>query len=377
MVKISRAVGVALMLLAPLLLGSAVARADGPGVAVFATGLNNPRGLTFGPDGNLYVAEGGTGGTMTTTSQECEQVLPPVGPYSGGFTADISKIDSQGNRTVVASGLPSDQTAPETGGFVSGVADVAFHGSKLYGLEAAAGCSHGLLGTVNSIFRVLPNGSTQMTADLSAFIQANPTAVENPGDFEPDGTWYSMVEAEGALYAVEPNHGELDRVTIGGHVSRLTDVSAAILASCSLPFECGDPAGHVVPTAVAFHNHAFYLVNLDVFDPGFMNHSHVYRVTRDGRVEVVAGGLNAVTGIAFDSTGRLYALEAFTGFFAPAPSTFGTGMVVRWNGSGWDTIASGLDFPTAMTFGPDGSLYVSNCGFGCPPGAGQIVRIAS
>jgi hypothetical protein len=40
------------------------------------------------------------------------------------------------------------------------------------------------------------------------------------------------------------------------------------------------------------------------------------------------------------------------------------------------TIATGLTFPTAMTFGPDGALYVSNVGFGAPPiGLGQVVRI--
>ena len=45
---------------------------------------------------------------------------------------------------------------------------------------------------------------------------ANPTAHENPGDFEPDGTWYSMVSARGLLYAVEPNHGELDSISAKG-----------------------------------------------------------------------------------------------------------------------------------------------------------------
>jgi hypothetical protein len=60
-------------------------------VTVFATGLNNPRGIKFGPDGFLYVAEGGLGGSRSTVGQ-CDQVIEPVGPYTGDFTARISKI---------------------------------------------------------------------------------------------------------------------------------------------------------------------------------------------------------------------------------------------------------------------------------------------
>jgi hypothetical protein len=42
----------------------------------------------------------------------------------------------------------------------------------------------------------------------------------------------------------------------------------------------------------------------------------------------------------------------------------------------WEAVATGLTFPTAMTFGPDGYLYISNYGFGVPAQElGQIVRV--
>lgn len=109
-------------------------------VSIFADGLNNPRGLKFGPDGNLYVAEGGAGGTTSSTGL-CDQVVAPIGPYTGGFTARISKISPNGTRTTVIDGLPSDQTSAAQGSLVSGVADVAFIDGKLYALLAGAGCS--------------------------------------------------------------------------------------------------------------------------------------------------------------------------------------------------------------------------------------------
>ncbi len=49
--------------------------------------------------------------------------------------------------------------------------------------------------------------------------------------------------------------------------------------------------------------------------------------------------------------------------------------MLRWNSGNWEEVVKGLTFPTAMTFGPDGDLYVSNFGFGFPPGQGEILRI--
>jgi hypothetical protein len=63
-------------------------------VSVFATGLNNPRGLKFGPDGNLYVAEGGIGGTNST-----EALLQPAFTLNSPASRKISGRASIHNST--------------------------------------------------------------------------------------------------------------------------------------------------------------------------------------------------------------------------------------------------------------------------------------
>lgn len=329
-----------------------------PNASVFATGLDNPRGIKFA-QGHLFVAEGGLGGSHSTVG-ECDQVPSPVGPYLGSDTGSrISRIDRRGVRTTVADNLPSSQTSAQTGGFVSGVADIAFVGDRLYALLAGAGCSHGVPNIPNGVVGVNRDGSVTMVADLSAFQQANPVAHPEADDFEPDGSWYSMISVGGALYALEPNHGELDRITRDGRITRIADISAT--------------EGHVVPAALVFHEGAFYVGTLTPFPASTA--AKVYRITRTGEISVVVEGLTTVLGLAFHG-GQLYVLEASAPVTSPGPPVIpGTGRVVRVSRSGaLEPVVTGLTFPTAMTFGWGDDLFISNFGFGFPPGSGQIVR---
>jgi len=339
---------------------------------VIASGLLGPRGLAVGPDNALYIAEAGSGGTNQTSPKQCMQV-PNIGPYAGGLTARISKVDGSGKLSTVASGFPS--TIGAGGTAVIGVADVVFLDGTLFALIGGGGCSHGNPQSHNGIAEVdVTTGKWKLIADLGvAYLGTHPAKFESADDFEPDGTYYSMIAAHGRLVTVEPNHGNMFSVSTSGHIEPIIDISAS--------------QGHIVPTTIAERDGVFYVGNLNLFPinpqwarvqivgkndsddfdaaPGFETH---------GRYHIVdsKAGFTTVVSVRFGPDGLLYVLELSDAAGDPAP---GNGKVVRVKHSGEiEDVITGLAVPTAMTFWGN-HLYVSNLG-AAPPGAGQVLRFA-
>lgn len=340
---------------------------------VYASSLNGPRGLVFGPDGTLYVAEAGMGGT-NATGTACMQVPAPVGPYTGGTNARISAIDVHGNRTTLASGLPSSVDAM---GDLLGVSDVTFLDGKFYALIAGGGCSHGNATLPNGIVKVnLNNGKWSYITDLSLFYLENPTAYPDPDDFEPDGTPYSMIVYNDRLFAVEPNHGQVTATSADGTTNQIIDVSYS--------------EGHIVPTSIMTSGDNLYLGNLGLF-PILTTRERVITLSKDlGFIDTLPGlatkpadlnkfrvanshaGFTTVVSLKLGPDGLLYALELSAAAGYPG---LGNGKVVRLKANGkLEEVVVGLSVPTGMTFGPDNALYVSNYG-AAPAGLGQILRI--
>jgi hypothetical protein len=97
------------------------------------------------------------------------------------------------------------------------------------------------------------------------------------------------------------------------------------------------------------------------------NHGNMLAVSPSGRIETLLD-ISASQGHIVPTS---LAEQDAAGF--PTP---GVGKVVRVKHSGEiEDVITGLTVPTAMTFGPNGHLYVSNLG-AAPAGAGQILKFA-
>jgi hypothetical protein len=323
-------------------------------LTLVASGLTNPRGFLWAADGTMYVAQAGIGGESLGTPT----APPPVGPFSGGSTASVVRIEG-GCPVVVAGGLPSMMTAIDE---VLGVEDLVILGDQLYASIDGGGEFHGNADQPAGVYRILGNGETELVADLSAWVRENP--VENiPPDFDPDAAGFSLVvdPASGSFWVDDPNSGQILNVTVDGTVTRIADLSE----------------GHPIPTGLAVAPQGGVYVGYLTAVPYVDEAAMVVHVAPDGTVTEVWSGLTAVVGVAVDADGTLYALEMSTGNLKEPPFLVpSSGRVVRQTGpDSMEEVATGLDLPISMAFGADGGLYVSLPAAGADNGEGVITRL--
>ena len=324
------------------------------GITLAASGLVNPRGFAWGVDGSFYVTEAGEGG------------LPPLGATpaaagmvvaGGGLTGSVSYVDG-GCPVAFADDLPSTKAAT---GSVRGPAAVALLDNRVYVAIAGGGAGNDNPNTPNGIYALDGDGSAQLVADLGLWMASNPVSVV-PGDYDPEGDPFAMVAGDDELWLVEANSGQVLRVTTDGTITRLADLSVGT---------------HEVPTGIALAPDGNLYVGFLTSAPYTDGASKIVRIAADGTVTDAWTGLTAVTGVAVGPDGSLYALEMGTGNTDTPPfAQAGTGKVVRQTGPAESVdIATGLDRPVAMAFGPNGGLYVATPAFGPTSAMGAIVRL--
>lgn len=324
---------------------------------VVASGLNNPRQLSFDAQGNLYVAEAGSGGAGPCMTG------PEGGSVCFGPSGSITKISRGGTQSRVVTGLPSIG-GQGTGEQALGASDVlALPGGSLavlIGLGGSPALRAGLpvpaqrMGTLQLVTR---SGRFFQLADVARFEeQTNPI---HDVDSDPVG-----LDVSGGRFVIADAGGN----TVVS-LSRQGLKTVAVFPDQTATFPDGTTgATQSVPTsAVRGPDGALYVSQLTGF-PFQEGLANIYRVDRRGAVSVYASGLTNVTDLAF--RGRtLYAVEISERGLLSGP--IGALVEVPRNSTSPTVVAGGLFAPYGLAI-HRGAAYVTTGSVA--PGAGQVMR---
>jgi hypothetical protein len=357
-----------MLLFAGLAAVSAGSLADVGDATTIASGLANPRGIDFGPNGALYVAEAGRGGTGNCTPSPPNPSVDRCYGESGAITEILPGV---GFRRI-ATGLPS--LVLPSGTAEGGPANLSFHGMNAFVNVAWGGdpARRAGLGPKSSLFgtllQVTPAGTYRVVADVAAHEVAY-----NPAGGPVDSNPYGLVALPGRRIVADAGANALVEVLANGR----TRTFAVLPPVPPLPF----PREPVPTSVVEGPDGALYVGQLTSF-PFWPGTSSILRVSSDGQtIETYAAGFTAVVDLAFDAGGALYVLEVARGQIGPFPPPpapnpgLGIGRLMRMCPGGAPTeLLAGLDFPSGVVIGPDGAAYLTNKG--TSPDSGEVLRLA-
>jgi hypothetical protein len=340
-----------------------------PSVTAVMTGLDNPRGLTFGKDGALYVAEAGRGGSGPCTVLRGQEVC-------FGRTGAVTRL-RDGVQDRLVTGLPS--YAPPTGEGATGPHDVSLRHGSIYapiGLGAEPAALRAALDPdLGWLIRARKGGTWTKVADIAGYEEA-----ANPDGGPRESNPYGLLAGAGGRLVVDAAGNALLRVSGGGHISTVA----------VFPSRAHGRATDAVPTSVARGPDGAYYVGELTGAPFAAGAARVYRVVPGQAPEVFVEGFTAVIDLTFGPDGSLYVLQ-----HATDTGLAGDGALIRVAPDGTRTVmaSAGLVRPTSVVIAPpddeDGdshdddddedpeadavTVYISNCGT-CV-GTGEVIRV--
>jgi hypothetical protein len=331
-----------------------------------ATGLDNPRGLAFGPEGALYVTEAGRGGDGPCFAIRGVQ-------FCAGASGAVTRI-WKGVQERIVTGLPSYARAAD-GGEATGPQRISFHGRGGAYLTIGLGRNpatrmDGSLGENGPKFGQLlqmdASGGLHPVADISAYESLN-----NPdGVVPPDSNPFGLMALPGGQLVTDAGGNDLLYVGANRRISTLAVFPNRLFPSPANP-NVLIPV-QAVPTSIAIGpDEAIYVGQL-TGGPFPVGGANVYRVVPGSLPTVFASGFTNIIDIAWGGDGNLYVLE-IAAHSLRAADRIGALIRVSPDGVTKTVLTEQLEAPTALTIGPDGFFYITTCG-DCA-GVGEVVRV--
>jgi hypothetical protein len=368
-----------------------------PTLTCVMSGLDSPRGLAFGPEGALYVAEAGQGaGAVPSPATDPRCFIASTGALvCYGPTGAVTRL-WRGAQERIATGLPSF-AFPGKGNRGIGPADIAFLGRGgayvSIGLESDPTSRDAFpsipeLARFSSLVHMAASGEWTIVSDIGQFeIDHNPDG--GAIDSDPFGL---LVEPGGAVMT-DAGANDLVRIDANREVSLLATFPSR---SSTPPRPSFAPPPNLqtsdaVPTSVVVGPDGAYYISELTGIPFTNGRATIYRLDPATDViphaftlnEAFLTGFKTIIDIAFDADGTLYVLQHATG----ALQLVGAGVLIRvvpdksqgdirsqYQLGTRSTVIGNLTAPTSVAVGPDGALYVTIRG--TTAAGGEVIRLA-